>query len=92
VDATSGLVSDLEALAGEQSQRRGPECTVGAILGRLAGTDPDAAAALGKALDDPRIGGTRIATVLAGHGNLVQSGTVARHRRRGAPNGCRCPR
>lgn len=90
--ASSDLAGDLEALAGEQSQRRGPACTVGAVLARLADTDPEAAAALDKALDDSSIGSTRIAAVLAGHGQTLQASTVARHRRRGEPNGCRCPR
>jgi hypothetical protein len=91
MDGARDLARDLEALNGEQSQQRGPACTVGVTLSRLAGTDPPAAQALQKALEDPQIRSTRIAAVLSDHGQQVQAATVARHRRRGAPNGCRCP-
>jgi len=91
VDAsTGGLAGALTALAAGDGQHHGPPCTAGQILGQLAQDDPESAAAFGRALADSTISAAAIARVLSQHGRPVQSGTVARHRRRGDANGCRC--
>ncbi|MFI1012659.1 hypothetical protein [Streptomyces sp. NPDC020965] len=83
------LVADLDALTEVEPARKGPPCTVGAVLTRV---DEDTAAALHRILDTPTVTATAIAEVLSRHGRTVTSYTVARHRRRGNANGCRCPR
>ncbi len=69
--------------------RKGPPCTVGAALSSIA---PETAETLRRILDTATVTSTAIAAVLSQHGPAVASNTVARHRRRGQPNGCRCPR
>ncbi|MFJ2745321.1 hypothetical protein ACIO3O_37320 [Streptomyces sp. NPDC087440] len=86
---TPGLVAELESLAAAPSAPKGPKCGVGAFL---TGTDEDTAAALDEALANPAIAAKAIADVLRAHGGPVSSYTVARHRRRGESNGCRCTR
>ncbi|OEJ21105.1 hypothetical protein BGK67_35020 (plasmid) [Streptomyces subrutilus] len=85
----TGLAADLEALAGAPAAPKGPPCTVGAFL---AHADEPTAAALRVALDTPSITGKSIADTLRKYGGAVTAYTVARHRRRGESNGCRCPR
>ncbi|MYW67145.1 hypothetical protein GTY65_24200 [Streptomyces sp. SID8379] len=79
----------MEALTRAPGTRKGPPCTVGGVL---ASVDEDTAAMLGRILDTPTVTSTAIADVLSQHGQQVTSYTVARHRRRGDSNGCRCPR
>ncbi|MER6232592.1 hypothetical protein ACFUC2_05350 [[Kitasatospora] papulosa] len=86
---TNGLGTALTRLLEEPDPPRGPRCTVGAILDTL---DPDTAAKVRSVLDNPAVTATRIADTLNGSGHRVQAPAVARHRRRGASNGCRCPR
>ncbi|AXI91418.1 hypothetical protein SAM9427_36720 (plasmid) [Streptomyces sp. ETH9427] len=73
----------------EPEPPRGMRCTVGAILASL---DTPTAAKLNELLTTPTVTSVRIADVLTGSGYPVQAPSVARHRRRGASNGCRCPR
>ncbi|MEV7512069.1 hypothetical protein AB0O57_29345 [Streptomyces sp. NPDC091201] len=84
-----GLAAELEALAGAPTVPKGPQCTVGAFL---AQADEPTAAALRAALDTPGITGKAIADTLRRYESDVTAYTVARHRRRGESNGCRCPR
>ncbi|MFH8466040.1 hypothetical protein [Streptomyces sp. NPDC017991] len=84
-----GLAADLDALTKAPAARKGPPCGVASVL---AAVDNDAAETLRRILDTSTISSTAIAEVLGEHGRSVTSYTVARHRRRGAANGCRCTR
>ncbi|WP_328333347.1 hypothetical protein [Streptomyces sp. NBC_00455] len=84
-----GLAADLEALVRAPGARKGPPCSVGVVL---TSVDEDTAAMLGRILGTSTVSATAIADVLSQHGRSVTSYTVARHRRRGAANGCRCTR
>lgn len=86
------LVAQLQELTIVKRSVRGARCTVGMLLERMAAAAVDEAAALAAALDDPSIPAADIGRVLNSHGHDMQSGTLARHRRRGQPTGCRCPR
>jgi hypothetical protein len=70
-----GLLDDIE----NQHVRKGPLCTVGTTLDKLAGKDQtDLIAALNRA----DIQGTVIAKVLMDRGFAVRPEAVSRHRRR----------
>ncbi|MFD7334920.1 IPT/TIG domain-containing protein [Streptomyces violascens] len=84
-----GLAGELDALTYAPAVPRGPLCGVGALL---AATDQATAATLRRVLDTPGVSATAIAEVLDQHGRAVTAYTVARHRRRGEANGCRCAR
>ncbi|MEU5181142.1 hypothetical protein AB0G49_13930 [Streptomyces longwoodensis] len=86
---TDGLTSALSRLMEEPDRPRGPRCTVGIILAAL---DTTTAQKLNQLLDSPAVTSTRIADALTRNGHPVQAPAVARHRRRGASNGCRCER
>lgn len=88
-DTTTGLITALDALATTPPARRGPLCTVAVILDAL---DEPAAVKVREVLDTSQVSATQIADALTGNGHPVQAPAVARHRRRGASNGCRCPR
>ncbi len=84
----TGLITALTQLS-EASVPRGPRCTVGTILDALDATTVNQ---VREVLDRPGISSTQIADALTKHGHPVQAPAVARHRRRGGTNGCRCPR
>ncbi|MFF7838778.1 hypothetical protein ACFZC6_08180 [Streptomyces ossamyceticus] len=84
-----GLAEELDALASAPAAHRGPQCSVGAFL---AAANPDDAASLRTALDTDRVTAKAIADTLSRYGDPVTAYTVARHRRRGQSNGCRCER
>ncbi|MFG2865466.1 hypothetical protein [Streptomyces sioyaensis] len=84
-----GLAADLDALTDAPAARKGPPCSVGTVL---ASVDEETVATLHRILDTRTVSSTAIAEVLNQHGREVTSYTVARHRRRGEPNGCRCAR
>ena len=84
-----GLAADLDALTGAPAARKGPPCRVGAVLDSA---EEETAATLRRILDTRTVSSTAIAEVLSQHGQLITSYTVARHRRRGEANGCRCAR
>lgn len=86
---TDGLSTALTQLMDEPERPRGARCTVGIILACL---DADTAGKLNELMAAPAVTSTRIADVLTSNGHPVQAPSVARHRRRGASNGCRCPR
>jgi hypothetical protein len=86
---TDGLSTALTQLMTEPAPRRGARCTVGDILASL---DAATAEKLNGLLDTRMVTSTRIADTLTASGYPVQAPSVARHRRRGASNGCRCPR
>ncbi|MGW0562942.1 hypothetical protein ACWDZ4_20540 [Streptomyces sp. NPDC003016] len=86
---TNGLLAALDKLADAPPAVRGPRCTVGNILEAL---DDATARKVREVLDTPTITSTQIADTLTASGHTVQSPAVARHRRRGSSNGCRCAR
>ncbi|MBZ6253614.1 hypothetical protein KVH27_35275 [Streptomyces olivaceus] len=79
----------MDALANAPATHRGPQCSVGAFL---ATADEDVATSLRAALDSDRVTAKSIADTLSRYGPDVTAYTVARHRRRGQSNGCRCER
>ncbi|MEU1273528.1 hypothetical protein [Streptomyces sp. NPDC005799] len=84
-----GLAAELDALTTVPAAQRGPRCSVGTLL---EAADVDVAASLRTVLDTPSVSAKSIADALSRHGDPVTAWTVARHRRRGESNGCRCPR
>ncbi|WP_404949151.1 hypothetical protein HFP70_35805 [Streptomyces sp. ARC14] len=86
---TNGLIAALTQLSEAPPAPRGPRCTVGAILD---GLDTATAQKVRDVLNTPGISATQLADTLTASGHPVQAPAVARHRRRGASNGCRCPR
>ncbi|MFI8265279.1 hypothetical protein [Streptomyces sp. NPDC085665] len=86
---TDGLIAALSRLTQEPPGPRGPQCTVGIILNEL---DTGTAQKVREVLETPGISSTQIADTLTSSGHRVQAPAVARHRRRGGSNGCRCPR
>lgn len=90
--ADGGLAAELQELAIGDRSMRGRRCSVGALLERMAADSPDDGVALSQALDNREVPLVALGRVLNSHGFAVQSGTLARHRRRGEPTGCRCPR
>ncbi|MEU9355002.1 hypothetical protein AB0D65_29405 [Streptomyces griseoloalbus] len=84
-----GLAHELQALTNAPALSRGPQCSVGAFLDAA---DVNDAAALREVLDNDRIPARAIADTLSRHGEPITAYTVARHRRRGESNGCRCER
>ncbi|MEU8540903.1 IPT/TIG domain-containing protein [Streptomyces sp. NPDC048717] len=83
-----GLGAELAALPTTPATRKGPPCTVGAVLSSVT---PEAADTLRRILDTATVTSAAIAAVLSQHGPAIAANTVARHRRRGEPTGCRCP-
>jgi hypothetical protein len=83
-----GLAAELDALATAPAAPRGPRCQIGQLLETA---DADVAESL-RAVLETTVSATVIAEALGRHGNQVTAWTVNRHRRRGTPNGCRCPR
>ncbi|MDI3102040.1 hypothetical protein QJ054_33940 [Streptomyces sp. AN-3] len=83
------LAHELRALTTAPALSRGPQCSVGAFLDAA---DLNDAAALREVLDNDRIPARAIADTLSRHGETITAYTVARHRRRGESNGCRCER
>lgn len=68
-----------DAIANEiKAHRKGPPCSMGALIGDLDEADRKA---LQAALDDPKVAHTWIARALTGVGRRMNPDTVARHRR-----------
>ncbi|MEU1355299.1 hypothetical protein ABZ410_15565 [Streptomyces cinnamoneus] len=84
-----GLAADLDALTAAQAARKGPPCSIAAVL---TSADKETATTLRRILDTRTVSSTAIAAVLSQHGRSITAYTVARHRRRGEANGCRCAR
>jgi predicted component of type VI protein secretion system len=84
---TNGLMVALTQLTDQPPAQRGPRCSVGAILATL---DEGTAQKLRDLLNTRTVSATQIADALTANGHRVQAPAVARHRRRGASNGCRC--
>jgi hypothetical protein len=78
----------LEDLAGLQPGVGGHTCRTAHALGQIPEDVRRVALA---ALDNPVISSTALCKVLNKHGFQLTTGQVSRHRRRGTPNGCKCP-
>lgn len=82
--ATNSL--DL-ALDNIQQRRKGPQCSVGALLDSL----PDATAnKLIGLIDNHSISSTSIADALGDGGHNILVAAIRRHRNRGKSRGCAC--
>lgn len=88
------LTRGLAGLKGAEAPRRGPQCTVGALIDRVRRDLGDQAAdAITVACDDPDIAPAALAGYLADRfPNAPTVHTLRRHRKRAAGTGCRCPR
>lgn len=89
IERLTDLAAELDALTTVPAAPRGPRCSVGTLLDAA---DDKAAASLRKVLDTATVSATSIAETLSRYGDPITAYTVNRHRRRGAPNGCRCER
>ncbi|WP_328491164.1 hypothetical protein [Streptomyces zaomyceticus] len=89
IERLTGLAAELDALTSAPAAPRGPRCSVGTLLDTV---DAEAAVSLRKVLDTTTVSANSIAETLSRYGDPVTAYTVNRHRRRGAPNGCRCER
>lgn len=88
-DVAAGLADDLAALSSAPRHRPGPPCGMQTIL---AGLEEKAATSLQALIDDVQVSASSLSKVLSEHGLRVSPQSVARHRRRGLHNGCRCDR
>ena len=83
------LAAALDALT---APVKGPPCTVGTYLAELAARDEALHARVLGCMADAAISNAALARALAADGAKFLPGTLGRHRRRGAPDGCRCSR
>lgn len=90
-EGAGGLLGRLVELAEEPRYRPGPPCGVDLAVKKIRETDPTAADQL-VALIDGTVSSSLLSAALREHGIVVSPQSLARHRRRGASNGCRCPR
>lgn len=86
-------VAALEAaLTGDSlvtGRRPGPRCSFASILEALP---TETAEKIRAAADDEGTSSSALADLLISAGFDITAGSVARHRRRGMANGCRCAR
>jgi|AACY02.2.fsa_nt_gi hypothetical protein len=95
---TDGKTSDAQVAALEAAlngdslvtgRRPGPRCSFASIIEAL----PNATAEkIQAAADDEGTSSSALADLLISAGFDITAGSVARHRRRGLANGCRCAR
>ena len=80
-----GLIDDLKLV----SNRKGPQCTVGALLDYLP---QDEAKAILEIIDDPDGSLVGLSKVLQNYGHPISPRTLRRHRHRGdtSKDGCAC--
>lgn len=83
----SAIEAALRAL---KAKKRGPQCSVGALLDELQETDPAGHQALIEILENRDITAPVIANALAQLGYKVHRDTIVRHRRRAKGSGCSC--
>lgn len=79
-----------QALANLKMLHRGPQCSLGALLGDLKENDPEGYKALQAAIEDRNINAPTLVRALAEAGHRLHRDTIVRHRRRGTATGCRC--
>lgn len=72
-----------------RSRRPGPKCAFAKVVATLP---PATAAKITAAADDDTNSSAELADILISAGFDISAFSVARHRRRGQSNGCRCPR
>lgn len=85
IDA-DGLLADLGDLAPKPGHRT---CHTRHALDQL---DAELATAIEAVIDRTDLAITDICRVLTRHGLNVSTDSISRHRKRGTPTGCRCPR
>lgn len=78
----------LDDLASINPARGGHACHTGYALSTL----PTEVRAAVEGAMDGLASSSDLARVLNKHGFALTTGQIARHRRRGQPNGCKCPR
>lgn len=87
------IVGILDELDAATPLLAGPVCGVTAAIERIAAESEEIAGKVRERVVDERVPATAVAEILTARtGVKVASQTVRRHRRRGAANGCRCPR
>lgn len=87
-DQVAALENALKAAAHNPRHRRpGPKCAVRKVMAQLP---PATASKVKKAIDDDSNTSSEIADILITAGFDISAFSVARHRRRGQSNGCRC--
>ena len=87
-----GILDDLNALT-SRPNLPGPACGVTTALGKITAAAPEIGAAVRERVDSGDYPASGVATVLTARtGTAVSAFTVRRHRKRGTPDGCRCPR
>lgn len=86
----AALESALDSARSNPRVRRpGPKCAFAKVMDQLP---PETAAKVQTALDDETNTVSELADILIAGGFDISAFSVARHRRRGQSNGCRCPR
>lgn len=79
-----------DALTSLRTERRGPQCSVGALLDTLKTTDPDAHRLLTEHIENASVPAPSIALALNEAGFRINRDAIVRHRRRAKGTGCRC--
>lgn len=77
----------LEAVRNPRHRRPGPKCAVSKVMSQLPASTATKVTA---AIDDENNTAAEIADILINAGFDISAFSVARHRRRGQSNGCRC--
>lgn len=85
--AAAAVLADLADIA---PRRGGHACHTRFAMEQIP---VEARTAVAEAMDNPLVSSADLARLLNKHtGSTVTGNQVARHRRRGQPNGCKCPR
>jgi hypothetical protein len=92
-DSPADVVGILDALTGLARQLPGPTCGVTTAIEKIAAAAPEVAEQVRVRVNSAEYPASGVATVLENRtGVKVSAFTVRRHRKRGTPDGCRCPR
>ena len=87
-----GIIDDFDALT-SRPPLPGPQCGVTTALHKIASTNPEVGTAVRERVDSTDYPASGVASVLTARTSVpVSAYTVRRHRKRGTPDGCRCPR
>lgn len=89
-DQVAALETALDTFRSTPRTRRpGPKCAFAKVIDNLPA---ETAAKVSSAVDDENNAASELAELLIAAGFDISAFSVARHRRRGQANGCRCPR
>ena len=92
-DSPADVVGILDELAELAPQLPGPTCGVTKAIEKITAASPEIGEAVRERVDSHEYPAVGVATVLTSRtGTPVSAFTVRRHRKRGTPDGCRCPR